>query len=609
MLEAMGPFEFVRVSRTLWMVVAIPMIGVLWHAFVARSWIRGCSWGGPTTARAIDSARLAGLVAVSLTAAAFLAHVAQLRGSGTSGRLIEGVVAAAPIGLLDTSLVLALDRLSATWGTVVCVVGLAAAARLASRPAAQRGWAAWAWLEFALGCTLVSLLADGVWTIAIGWATTTIACAWLLASDDGRASVAMGGRGALALGALLIGGAIVFSSLDCEPRSRFVAERVGWPEASSEPESHTQLDEGGASRPSSGSPEAGDAPTGTVTLASPPGAQVLVDDADSPALRAPFVRAVVAAGHHVLHIRTGLGAEDCVVAVDVAPGDDVTLVARGPTLSFHAMASEFALGDGHGAKAPRSILAAGLRGAESIPAAWAAMVAWIVGASLMGCVPMAARSPAPLSAFASGLIGPTVGPYLLARASFLRAFAPSSGPLMAAVGGIALTTVLVRSRARPAGAGLAVLSSGAPAALALLALGALPPDYAVPALPLLVLAGSGVALFTARRPPRGTAALRIEEWPFVDASEHLGRFCVRVDRWVVGAWIAAASAVARTVAWGIAAGEETVARRVGDSAASCAVRCADDVEPMVGAPLERVVWAALGLLAAAALAHALWTRG
>ncbi len=98
---------------------------------------------------------------------------------------------------------------------------------------------------------------------------------------------------------------------------------------------------------------------------------------------------------------------------------------------------------------------------------------------------------------------------------------------------------------------------------------------------------------------------RIEEWPFVEGSEHIGRFFARVDRWVVGAWVAAAIAVAKAAAWVIAAGEETALRHVGNETASCAVRCAHDVEPLVGAPLGRIVWAALGLLAIAVLAHAI----
>jgi hypothetical protein len=593
MLEAMGPVELVHVSRTLWIVIAIPMAGALWQFAVARHWTRGAS-GLPAASRAIDSARVAGLVVVSLTAAAFLAHVVQLRGSVDPEMLLDAVVATSPVGLIDTSLVLELDRLSASFGAVACLVGLAAAARLASRPSPERGWAAWAWLEFALASTLVSLLADGVWTLAIGWAMTIVAGAWLLASDDARASVAVGGRGALALGALLVGGAVVFSSLGSDARPRFEAVRVHSAEASAETESQAQ--------------EGGDTPSGTLTLTSPAGAQVLVDDAGTPSLRAPFVRAWVAAGSRVLRIRTGSGTGEFTLAVSFAPGDNVTLVALGPTLSFHAMMDELTLRDARGANASRAALARGWIGAHKCQAAWAAMLACIVGALLMCRVPTAARSPAPLAAFATGVMGPTVSLYLLARMSFLSSLAPGAGLLIAAVGGVALATVVVLACVRPPGALLAGLSSGASSALALLALGTLRPDGAVIAVPLIVLAGSGVALFARRSLSRATAVSRVEDWPFVEASEHFGRFCARMDRWVIGSWVSAVTATARAMAWTVAKGEEAVARHVGEGAANCAVRCARDVEPLVGAPLGRVVWTALGLLAAAMLVHALWLR-
>jgi hypothetical protein len=591
MLEAMGPVEFVHASRTLWIVVAIPMAGVVWQFVVARLSMRGSS-GQTAASRAIDSARVAGLAAVSLTAAGFLAHVAQLRGAVDLGMLLDAVVVASPVGLLDTSLVLELDRLSATFGAVTCLVGLAAAARLASRPSPERGWAAWAWLQFALASTLVCLLADGVWTLAIGWAMTTVAAAWILASDDARASVAVGGRGALAVGALLVGGAVVFSSLGADGRPRFEAEGVQSAEPSAETESQAQ--------------EGTDPPSVTLTLTSPAGAQVLIDDAAAPPLRAPFVRAKVAAGTRVLHIRTNPGDGEFALSVSFAPGDSVKLVEIGPTLSFHAMMDELALRGPHGANASRAALARGLNGAQNCSAASAAMLAWIIGAFLMCCVPTAARSPAPLAAFASGLMGPTAGSYLLARVSFLSPLALRAGFLMAALGGVALMTVVVLACMRPAGALWPDLASRAPSALALLALGTLPPGVAVVAVPSIVLAGSAAALFAPRGLSRATAVSRVVDWPFAEASEHFGRFCARMDRWVVGSWVSAAASTARAVALTVAQGEETVGRHVGDSAANCAVRCARDVEPLVGTPLGRVVWTALGLVAAAVLVHALW---
>ncbi len=346
MLVAMGPYELAHLSRTLWLVVAIPILGALFQGFVVRRWIRGssaCATGEaesgrkarPSSIGAIDSARVAGLATIALTTAAFMAHVVQLRGTAGAGLVLDAVVSAAPGSVIDTSLVLALDRLSASLGAVACVVALASAAQLASRPSPQRGWAAWAWLDIALASTLMVLLADGVCALAIGWAMATVVGAWILASDDARASVAMGGRGALAIGALIVGGGIVYLGLEGDGRLQYVAVHAD------------SGDAGATSAP--GAMDPGASPMGALTMTSPPGAEVLVDRGLEPGLRVPFVRAPVASGRRVLHVHGSPGMADAVIELTFAPGDHFELIAVGPTLSFHAMASELALRDPLGA--------------------------------------------------------------------------------------------------------------------------------------------------------------------------------------------------------------------------------------------------------------------
>ncbi len=530
----------VQVSPTLWVVVAIPMAGVLWQTLVIRRWVAR-STGATDPARPIDSARAAGLAFLSLTAAAFLAHVSRLRSSSDPGMLIDAVVPAAPIGALDTSLVLVLDRLSASAGSVACFVGLACAARLASRPSAERGWAAWSWLEFALASTLVCLLADGVSTLAVGWAMTTVAGAWILASDDARASTAMGGRGALAIAALLVGGAALVAALGEPAQSHFEVLRARLP----------------------GTPDS--------TVSQLPGP-----------------------------------SEESAIALSFAPGDDATLVALGPTGSFRAMAEEFASEEQRTVGAAPAMASAEATELGKRSGVWTAVLAWIVGGFLMSRIPFSARSPAPLAAFANGLVGPTVGPILLFRMSFLWPNTPHARPLVAIVAGAALAAVFAHAIGQPRGARLSALANGTPWALTLLAIGLLSQEIAAVAAPVVVLAGSGFALVLPRSPRRGSVVSGVEEWVFIRAPDHFARFCARMDRWVVGAWIAAAGALARAAAWSVAAGEEALARRVSNRAASCAVRVAHDIEPVVGASFGLVVWMALALLAGVALAHALW---
>jgi hypothetical protein len=396
----------------------------------------------------------------------------------------------------------------------------------------------------------------------------------------------------MAIGALLVGGSALFAGLGEEARSHLEAVLAHDANAPDPAGSHE--------------PDGSDEPSATITLTSPAGSLVLIDEATTPSLRAPFVRAPIGLGRHVIHVRTGPGADEAAIGVSFAAGDDVTLVTMGPTGSFHAMAEQLAIRHERGRRASASATGAEATGQRTWPAALTAMLAWLAGASLMCRMPFSTRSPAPLAAFANGLMGPAIGPTLLARTSFLWPLAPSAKPLIAAVGGAALAAVVARAFRRPRAMRLAALAGGAPSAVTLLAIGSLSTGGTAVAVPAVVLVGSIVALWLPRSPTRGTAVSRLEERVFIEAPVYFGRFCARMDRWVVGAWIAAAAATARALAWTLAAGEEAFVRRASDEAASQAVRLAREVEPLIGVPLGRLVWVALGVLAAAVLGHALW---
>lgn len=202
------------VSRTLWLVVAPPLVAFVWQ--LARG-LRG--------QRAADDPwpRRLGAGSSLLSAAALLAHeFALVRAAKGTVALVEPAVGGARFGALEFGFALALDRLSAAACTLACVVALAAAAKMVVRREDLQPWRSWAWLELSLAGGLLSFLAAGLAAEWLGWALVAGASAWLAGWTDTKSGALRATRGALAAFALLVGGALLSGafgvSSDATPR-------------------------------------------------------------------------------------------------------------------------------------------------------------------------------------------------------------------------------------------------------------------------------------------------------------------------------------------------------------------------------------------------------
>jgi hypothetical protein len=152
----------------------------------------------------------------------------------------------------------------------------------------------------------------------------------------------------------------------------------------------------------------------------------------------------------------------------------------------------------------------------------------------------------------------------------------------------------------------------APAALGILALGA---SGVTPATSVIVLAGMATAAFYI-----GSAALvmstnasapaiargPVEDLFLIRAPVRLGALLAGMDRWVVGAFVAAVAGVTRAAAWSAAAFDREFVGAPAEAAASAVVRIERAVEPTLGVRVSRVVWGGLAVMALGVFLHAVW---
>ncbi len=193
--------ESLAPSRTLWLIVAPPIIAVLWQ--IAKGLTRRSRPAG----RGSDAwERRVGVGSVVLASGATLGHALRFaRAPAGTAAFVERGIGGIVAGPLDASLGLRFDPLSATACGLACAVAIATAALLAVRPAGKGRGPVWAWLPLALAGGLLSFLADGLAMTFVGWALAAAAAAWLGGWTAARRGAAIATRGALALVALLLG--------------------------------------------------------------------------------------------------------------------------------------------------------------------------------------------------------------------------------------------------------------------------------------------------------------------------------------------------------------------------------------------------------------------
>ncbi len=608
-----GALPHVVLSRTLWLIVAPPLLGVLWHA-VDRYRVGRRSAGALRSRSAVVSQRVADVASVALAAVATLAHVAVLRRDpARTGVLVEYAARGVRIGHLDAPVALSFDSLSALACTLACAVCLAAAALVAWRPPPGGGGRELAWIELALSGALLSFLADGLVALSLGWAVAAASIGWLAGWSDPKAGVLAATRGAFALAALLLGGSLLFWGLGGtwrgddyvgDSRPAFVAVRTGG------------LDE--AARL-----DAAETGRASLTLTSMPGAAVFVDEAPAPAMTTPFVAAPLTAGPHTLLLRPGVESNDIrVTDAEGQAGVPWAAVPVGPTLSFREVGALSLVGDRqretaltrelHEGSAP-----AGLDLVSSVLALWTA-AAWAVG----GPSPRATAPQAAIAA-AYGVTAAMLGPFLLARVSFLLATAPGTRVLFVSAGAAMLVRVLehgLRRRRTPAPFRWTPLLAAAPGALGWMALGMsgdpAGTKWASRAVVCSGLVAAGALLIVARRgsrsaepvTPEPATSLALAALLFERAPVRMGMLLMSYERWVINATGRAALGLVGALAWAVALTDRDVVVGPADAAAAGVVRFARRLSPIVGGSLARVTWAALAFFATAAAGLTLWLR-
>jgi hypothetical protein len=541
-IEYAGPLQRLALSGTLWTVSTPPLLAFAWHLLVGRGRAERAR-GRADLARVVATGRAVGVGAILLSTAATVAHEVILARAPAGARaLFDPLLRCMRVGQLDVGIDLWFDRLSAVACGLVCAIALGASALLVRRGATERDWRSWASLELTVAGALLASMADGFVPTAMGWTLVAAAASWLASWTDGRTAVVTATRGAASVAALTIAASILFWGLggawrDSEyvpdPQPRFAVVRS---------------DEESVSAPSQAVEDDTDEPgPGSLTLTSMPGASVFVDDSRNAAMRAPFVRAALPAGSHVLRIRPGGSSGDMVVGpFTLGPGEAIALVQLGPTLSYREIAAELAVREGSDENEPRRALADRTSpfGAHFVATALA-FLALAAGATAASSPP--SQAPAALG-LASRAVGIVLGPFLLARLAFL---AP----------------VVHRPRGEMA----------------------------------IAVVGAAIVAVGFSKPSPG-----LHDRLFGRVPERLGALVVSFERWVIDAVSGAVVVVVRAGAWVAARLDLDAIGAPADAAADRVVRAGLAAEGVTGQPLGRAAWALVAMLALVAIAHAVW---
>jgi hypothetical protein len=349
----------------------------------------------------------------------------------------------------------------------------------------------------------------------------------------------------------------------------------------------------------------------SLTMTSLAGAAVFLDDARTSSLRAPFVRAPLAAGPHALRIHPGDGADEALLPhIEVAPGEEIALIPLGPTLSFHTMSDQLALRDHVGAAVVRRVVEEHL-GPGGFAVVAGALLSLLAAAGAMSAWSPPVAAPRVLVAAAAGGTTSALGPFLLVRLAFLFPSAQHTGTVVTAVGAATLLGVMWNALGYTGLRRWLVFAAGAPAGLTCVALGL---EDVIAALGVMVASGlvTAVAYLVAARRGEDDAAIdeatrgSLDDALLARIPGRLGELLASMERWVVGSVASAVAGTARITAWTVARADEHLVSAPANVVASRMERAAQTVESWLGVSLSRVAWAVLALGALAVLVHAAW---
>jgi hypothetical protein len=418
-------------------------------------------------------------------------------------------------------------------------------------------------------------------------------------------------RSAIAIAALVVGAVLLFQgnagSWDGDefvpdPQPPFVAARIGEdgaPPRASQPEPTRTSDSGDARL------------GGTVTLTGIAGAQVFVDDARTDALRSPFVGVPVRAGQHGFRIHRGGATDDAAVPrVAFEGNDDIAIVPLGPTFVFRTLADQVSLHDHRGEEVVGRALS-WRQVPGGLPLLTAVLLAWLVAAMAAGAAPPRGAPPAFVAVACSGAPA-LLGPYLLARVSWLPTLVPHGAAGVVALGAVAVLAGAWRARrVRGAAPRFLTFVTATPFGAPCIALGLGGGGACLEAIMASGFAAAGLHLVASRKSEwaDGSEVLGAEE-PALDlllvgVPERLGDWFVSMERWVVDAVAAALAGLTQASAWIVATADAQVVSTPVDAVAVRLAGAARRVHPYVGS-MARVVWALLGVAALTVFVHALW---
>jgi hypothetical protein len=584
MLEYEGPLHRAVLSRTLWLILLGPLLGLLWQLLVVRPRVDRAH--GEALRRELIRAGWAGAVGLLATAVALAAHAARLISLPQGQRaLFDHVVSGTRLPGLESPLDLWLDGRSVVTCGVACAVACAAGVRLLRGRSFERTWPRWAWLQLALLGALLAFLGDGLITVVAGWSLAGGAGVWIAGWHDPRASVLAAAWAVVAGGAVVVGAALLFwglagswegSDYEVDPPSLAAVRVEGRP---------------------------GEA---TLTLTGAPGALVFLDDARVAALHSPFVRAQVTPGAHVVRIAAG-GQTDVTSRVVLAPGDDAVLVPVEPTLSLHAMRDALDLHDSHGEPVFRRALEARLApGGVGVVAA--TLLAWLLAVGAMSAVHASLAAPTALAALSSGGSTAMLGPVLLLRADFLFPSAIHTGAVVVIAGCALLLGATWRALPYDGLPRWVAFATGAPAGLVCVALGLGGEAYALASIVLLGL-GAAMLHLSQRRAALPLGGENPDASPLLTTPARLGDLLATMEHGVVGAVARTIAASTHALAWIVATADRHIVTSPAERLADGVLYVSRAATPILGVGPGRIAWWLLALAGLVALVHALWSGG
>ncbi len=376
MPEALRAMQHLALSRTLWLVLLLPALGL-----VAQGILGG--------ARARLS-RPAAIATLALALASIAFHAGVLVRVAPEKILYCHLAPGLRLGPVVSDLDLRLDALSCGASLVACIVALAAGLLV-------RGRADLAWIHLALGGALVEFLTDDLLLLAMSWSIAVAAAAWMAGKRGADAVATTTMRGGAGLVALVVGIVLV------EGR----AGELGSPDTG----------EAAAIGAVVAHSAHGSSPGASLTMTSPAAAAVFVDDARTPAARTPFDDVALSAGTHVFRVSTAASSPDVTAGpVLGAAGDSILLLPVAFTSSLHAIADLRAAGSVRSEGEPPARHDVALV-PWSAPLLWIVLVAWLAAAGALSAssFPLLG-APLALGAVACATTA-IAGPFLLLRAA------------------------------------------------------------------------------------------------------------------------------------------------------------------------------------------------